>query len=143
MYAETDSAQPRAKANPEEFIHIFVGQPDWLAKFLEFIIQQGLATDLVYNTLLEIYLREDGDDAAGNDRKERLNKAVALLTDPRVRTTFSWSRRIRHSCSSSKAKFNADLALVLCQMHDFKPGILAVYERLALYPQSFVQKLLT
>jgi hypothetical protein len=50
------------QANAEEFIHVFVGQEEWLAKFLEFIVQQGLATNLVYNTLLEIYLRDDVRD---------------------------------------------------------------------------------
>lgn len=44
---------------PEEFIHIFVNQPDWLTRFLEFIISQGDAAGLIYNTLLELYLREE------------------------------------------------------------------------------------
>lgn len=38
---------------------MFVDNEDWLAKFLEYVVQQGLATNLIYNTLLEIYLRED------------------------------------------------------------------------------------
>lgn len=108
-------AQPRPKANAEEFIHVFVGQEEWLAKFLEFIVQQGLATNLVYNTLLEIYLRDDvGDKVPVMARTERLNRAIALLNDPR-------------------AQFDEDHALVLCQMHDFKAGILVVYEHLKLY----------
>jgi hypothetical protein len=60
------------QANAEEFIHVFVGQEEWLAKFLEFIVQQGLATNLVYNTLLEIYLR---DDVRGTFEASRYNSA--------------------------------------------------------------------
>jgi len=47
------------QAMAEEFIHIFVNQPEWLTKFLEFIITQGVATPPIYNTLLELYLREN------------------------------------------------------------------------------------
>jgi len=109
------ASQTRIKANAEEFIHVFVDNEDWLAKFLEYVVQQGLATNLIYNTLLEIYLREDvSETASETERKERLGKATALLNDPR-------------------AQFDEDHALVLCQMHDFKAGILIVYEHLKLY----------
>jgi hypothetical protein len=54
---------PAVKARPEEFIHIFVNKEDWLQKFLEYIISQP-DTDrdpVIYDTLLELYLREDKD----------------------------------------------------------------------------------
>lgn len=35
-----------------------------------------------------------------------------------------------------QAQFDEDHALVLCQMHDFKAGILVVYEHLKLYMLS-------
>jgi len=53
------------------------------------------------------------ETASETERKERLGKATALLNDPR-------------------AQFDEDHALVLCQMHDFKAGILIVYEHLKL-----------
>jgi hypothetical protein len=42
-------------------IHIFVNQPEWLMKFLEVIITQEAAapSEAVFDTLLELYLRED------------------------------------------------------------------------------------
>jgi len=55
----TSHVLTQLQAMAEEFIHIFVNQPEWLTKFLEFIITQGVATPPIYNTLLELYLREN------------------------------------------------------------------------------------
>lgn len=49
----------KLKASADEFIHLFVNQPEWLSKFLEFIVSNGSASPLVYNTLLELYLRNE------------------------------------------------------------------------------------
>jgi len=48
-------------ANPDHFVHIFVDQVEWLVKFLEYIVDKRLATTVIYNTLLELYLRDDED----------------------------------------------------------------------------------
>jgi len=48
------------------------------------------------------------------DRQKRLDKAMALLTDP-------------------TAKFDEDHALVLAQVHQFHAGVLHLYEKLKLY----------
>jgi hypothetical protein len=93
------------KAVPDEFIHIYVGEAEWLTKFLSFIVTTGKASELIFNTLLELYLR--GDD------KMREN-AAQLLTMP-------------------QAKFSDDQALVLCKVHNFRWGILHLYEKLMLY----------
>ncbi|EFA75946.1 RING zinc finger-containing protein [Heterostelium album PN500] len=113
------------KAAPEEFIHIFVSQPEWLTKFLEYTIQQGNETPLIYNTLLELYLREDKKGSASNittttsssnseESSNRLEKAYEFLTSP-------------------KSKFDEDHALILAQVHNWKKGILYLYEKLKLY----------
>lgn len=52
------SSDDSQRSPPDNFIHIFVNQPDYLIKFLEFIVSKGNATRPVYNTLLELYLRE-------------------------------------------------------------------------------------
>ncbi|KAL6049387.1 Vacuolar protein sorting-associated protein 11 [Balamuthia mandrillaris] len=103
----------KAKAAPEEFIHIYVKQPEWLTTFLEFIVTQGEVSSLIYNTLLELYLRHE-EGQSPEDRLERLKKAQSLLVDPR-------------------AHFDEDHALVLAQMQDFRQGILHLYEKLELY----------
>eukprot|EP01090_Pellita_catalonica_P014863 TRINITY_DN3886_c0_g1_i1.p1 TRINITY_DN3886_c0_g1~~TRINITY_DN3886_c0_g1_i1.p1 ORF type:complete len:756 (+),score=131.66 TRINITY_DN3886_c0_g1_i1:334-2268(+) len=129
------SGLDRTRAKPGEFIHIYVKHPEWLTIFLEFIITQGEASSLIYNTLLELYLREDDDDMSArsnaaekeeqeeNDirstlsretQKERWDKAERLLKDPR-------------------AKFDEDHALLLAKTHNFSPGLLYLYEKLGLY----------
>eukprot|EP01133_Synstelium_polycarpum_P001183 gene1183-1361_t len=114
---------PSDKAAPEEFIHIFVSQPEWLTTFLEYTIQQGNETPLIYNTLLELYLRDD--KPTGNSsfhtkqlkeetKSKQLEKAYEFLTSP-------------------KSKFDEDHALILAQVHNWKQGILYLYEKLKLY----------
>ena len=55
----TTAPPGKVKAQPDEFIHIFVNQPGELAKFLEHIIQKGTSSHHIYNTLLELYLRQN------------------------------------------------------------------------------------
>lgn len=111
----------KLKASADEFIHLFVNQPEWLSKFLEFIVSNGSASPLVYNTLLELYLRNEtvcfmlyfyslkkGFTVPGSQspmigkeevksnsspistsemtekKKQRLDKALKLLTNPEV-----------------------------------------------------------
>lgn len=66
----------------------------------------------MYNTLLELYLREDGQVSA-DQREER---AMGLLTSP-------------------EAQLDESRALVLCQIHSFKPGVLYLYEKMKLYSE--------
>jgi len=50
----------RRKITPEDFVHIFVGQSEWLIKYLEFVVHTlRTSSPLIYNTLLELYLRRD------------------------------------------------------------------------------------
>jgi hypothetical protein len=45
----------------EEFIHLFVAQPQWLIHFLEHVVQHPSAklSRTIYNTLLEMYLDQN------------------------------------------------------------------------------------
>jgi len=100
---------------PEEFIHIFVSQPEWLVKFLEYMVQQGNDASLVYNTLLELYLREDkSNPKSDEERSNSKDKAYEFLINP-------------------KSKFDQDHALILAQVHNWKKGVLYLYEKLELY----------
>jgi vacuolar protein sorting-associated protein 11 len=111
-------AKAAGKSVASEFIHIYVAQTPWLIKFLEFIVEKNADTSsLVYNTLLELYLRTAEVDAT--HAADASAKALKLL-------------------HTSKAEFNDDHTLVLCQMHNFREGILLLYERMKLY-QEIVQ----
>lgn len=59
--AAEEVKQGKKAANPDQFIHIFVNQPEWLIKFLEHIFKNGKGTPAIHNLLLELYLRDDED----------------------------------------------------------------------------------
>eukprot|EP00299_Pterocystis_sp_00344_P009327 c3894_g1_i2.p1 GENE.c3894_g1_i2~~c3894_g1_i2.p1 ORF type:complete len:937 (-),score=281.23 c3894_g1_i2:27-2807(-) len=106
---------PTQRADPEDFIYVFVTQPSWLMVFLEYVISRNpeQATELVNNTLLELYLSDSASDVA--IRQEKRIKALKLL-------------------QSSKA-FTLNHALLLCQLHQFPEGTLLLNERLNLHAE--------
>lgn len=105
------------RSSPEEFIHIFVNNSQKLEEFLVHMIQVfPESSSLVYNTLLELLLQQvvhEVDDAV---RREKERRALELLQRP-------------------QAKYDIDHALILCQMNNFKDGILYLYGKAQLYQQ--------
>ncbi|GFO24686.1 vacuolar protein sorting-associated protein 11-like protein [Plakobranchus ocellatus] len=105
------------KAQAEEFIHIFVNNAGKLTEFLEHMIEvQPASSNLVYNTLLELYLHDMVHEKVIVTRVERERKTLELLKNP-------------------DANYDIDQALILCQMNNFKAGILYLYEKAHLYQQ--------
>ncbi|XP_077990077.1 vacuolar protein sorting-associated protein 11 homolog [Glandiceps talaboti] len=103
------------RANAEEFIHIFVNNSSRLTEFLEHMIKvQPSCSPMIYNTLLELYLHDLAHDAERKADVER--KTLNLL-------------------QNTEAQYDIDQALVLCQMHNFKAGILYLYEKAKIYQQ--------
>uniref|UniRef100_H2ZAB8 Vacuolar protein sorting-associated protein 11 homolog n=1 Tax=Ciona savignyi TaxID=51511 RepID=H2ZAB8_CIOSA len=108
------STRSVSKSNGVDFIHIFVNSPDMLVKFLEHLIKvQDNAPETVYNTLLELYLQK-----LANPNEIKLESlALNLLKEISVK------------------RYDTDQALLLCQMNDFRPGILFLYQACKLYQQ--------
>eukprot|EP01130_Rhizamoeba_saxonica_P017863 TRINITY_DN8770_c0_g1_i1.p1 TRINITY_DN8770_c0_g1~~TRINITY_DN8770_c0_g1_i1.p1 ORF type:complete len:901 (+),score=162.59 TRINITY_DN8770_c0_g1_i1:12-2714(+) len=104
---EAENPGTSNKASAEDFIHIFVNAPLHLVEFLEFVTNKGEGTILSTNTLLELYLREHEIDS-----NEREIKILNLLQN---------------------CEYDEGHALFLCQMNDFKPGVLFLFEKLKLY----------
>lgn len=119
-----DKASPTtAKAAAEDFVHLYVDEPRWLRIFLTYVLREGgRAGPTVADTLLELLLREwasagvGGSNGGGGGsgglaaKKQRQDEVMALLDNPR-------------------AGYDADHALVLVQMLNFKPGQLYLYEK--------------
>eukprot|EP01063_Lacrimia_lanifica_P024936 TRINITY_DN32733_c0_g1_i1.p1 TRINITY_DN32733_c0_g1~~TRINITY_DN32733_c0_g1_i1.p1 ORF type:complete len:999 (+),score=450.61 TRINITY_DN32733_c0_g1_i1:73-3069(+) len=134
-------------SDPHEFLKCFVDMPLYLLRFLETMKselekRQGAEGEddkkdkkkaeerKVYNTLLELYLtphlrqskgdaaeEDEDEDAAGEDDYDgRLTKALNLL-----------------KASKDDPKYDVDHALVLVKTHDYREGILFLYETLGLY----------
>jgi hypothetical protein len=103
------SSSSSRRANPAEYIHIFVNQPQSLVSFLERVVADGTikCDPAIYTTLLELYLKSN----EGNS-----DKALALLRSP-------------------QAQFDVDHALMLCQMHNYRPGLLRLYELTHMYDE--------
>lgn len=110
-------------AAAEDFVHLYVDEPKWLRIFLTYVLREGgQAGPAVADTLLELLLREwaretssdgsggGGDDSYGAAAKQREGEILALLDNPR-------------------AGYDADHALVLVQMLNFRPGQLYLYEK--------------
>ncbi|XP_041361621.1 vacuolar protein sorting-associated protein 11 homolog [Gigantopelta aegis] len=105
------------KANAEEFIHIFVNNSAKLTEFLEHMVEvQPNSSCLVYNTLLELYLHD------------LIHKEEIALRVEQERKTLELLKR-------TDAQYDIDHARILCQMNNFKAGILYLYEKAQLYQQ--------
>ncbi|CAB3388099.1 Hypothetical predicted protein [Cloeon dipterum] len=102
------------RANPEEFIHLFLENPDMLIQFLEHSIQvDPHESNLVYNTLVEQYLQvwEAGDM---EEKRQLGQKVIMLLQNP-------------------DANYDRAQTLILCQLHHFSDGLLYLYEDSKMY----------
>lgn len=105
------------RANPEDFIHLFLNNSERLVEFLEHLVKvQPRWSTLVYNTLVEHYLH-----------------VWASLTDPTSKTQYE--QKIVRLLQNSEANYDKDQTLILCQIQNFKSGILYLYEESKLYQQ--------
>lgn len=107
-----------SRASADQFIHIFVNNSAKLTDFLEHMISVSRnSPSLLFNTLIELYLHDitHMDNTEARNSKEK--KILDLLKNPEANN------------------YDLDQALVLCQMNNFKAGILVLYEKARLYQQ--------
>ncbi|MGH0129778.1 UNVERIFIED_CONTAM: hypothetical protein FKN15_059462 [Acipenser sinensis] len=104
-------------ANSEEFIAIFVNNPRELRAFLEHMMEvEAQSPQGVYDTLLELRLQDWAHEQDTQEKNSLQEAVLSLLKSENYSTVF-------------------DKALVLCQMHNFKEGVLYLYEQGQLYQQ--------
>uniref|UniRef100_A0A7N0RIR5 Vacuolar protein sorting-associated protein 11 homolog n=1 Tax=Kalanchoe fedtschenkoi TaxID=63787 RepID=A0A7N0RIR5_KALFE len=150
--------------SPVDFLNIFVHHPQPLMDFLEKYtnkVKDPPAQVEIHNTLLELYLSNDlnfpslsqlslsdgvraskpsgavstskaqsngksianGESSTkGKDREERLQKGLRLLKS-------AWPS------DQEIPQYDVDLAIILCEMNNFKEGLLYLYEKLKLYKE--------
>ena len=127
--AGPDESSSGGRPRAVEFIHCFVERQVSLMVFLEFIVNSIELTDrdsaTVYDTLLDLYLSSGGDDTreleSESAREVRCEKALGLLRQ-------GWE-------SDERQLYNADQALLLCQMRGFRPGLFFLYEKMGMHAQ--------
>jgi len=111
------SSSEEFDCNPEEFIHLFINDQNAMVSFLEhLVVSLPCVSKTVYNTLIEyqLYLYSASEDTAAKSSKEK--KIMELL-------------------KSDGEKYSSDQALVLCQLSNFHPGLLYLYQKAELYDQ--------
>ncbi|KAK9307140.1 hypothetical protein QLX08_002461 [Tetragonisca angustula] len=105
------------KANPEDFIHLFLNNSERLVEFLEHLVKTYTKwSTLVYNTLVEHYLHVWS--ALDND--------VAKV---------QYEQKIVRLLQNSEACYDKDQILILCHQHSFRRGLLFLYEESKLYQE--------
>ncbi|XP_072393967.1 vacuolar protein sorting-associated protein 11 homolog [Diabrotica undecimpunctata] len=106
-----------SRADPEDFIHLFLNHSERLVEFLEYLINEDVLLSMpVYNTLLEHYLHVWASLENIADKNKLSQKILKLMQNPDV-------------------KYDKSQALVVCHMHSFREGILYLYEEQKLYQQ--------
>ncbi|KAJ8560203.1 hypothetical protein K7X08_004261 [Anisodus acutangulus] len=146
--------------SPIDFLNIFVHYPHALLEFLEKYtskVKDSSAQVEIHNTLLELYLSHDLDfpsisqsniDDGGNDLAHRPSKEVSngkAISDKKdVNDEKGHQERRRKGLTLLKSAwpseleqplYDVDLAIILCEMNDFKEGLLFLYEKMKLYKE--------
>lgn len=106
-----DASSQIDRANPEEFIHLFTkASPEYLIDFLEHLIKNITnCSQLVYNTLIEHYLR-------------------CWKTDPEAEKRLLEIIRRDSTSDEPTLPYDRNHILVLCSTYEFWPGIMYIYE---------------
>lgn len=138
------------KVSAEEFVHLYVDEPKWLRIFLMYVLREGgRAGPAVADTLLELLLREwartpgngegvdieydggassrrrrDGGGSVSGKGSGRWDRSVGAAAARKQR-----EGEIMSLLDNPRAGYDADHALALVQMLDFKPGQLYLYEK--------------
>jgi len=101
----------------EDYIHLFVNDQKAMVEFLEYLVSSGNHDHVsIYNTLLEYQL-------------------YALRATDDVAAKVKWEKKIMDLLKIDSDKYNIDQALVLCQLNNFNPGLLFLYQRSEMHEQ--------
>merc|ERR1712150_365781 len=118
-------------SNPDNFLHHFYKKSNEAIEFLEHMTRAKPeeSSQLVYNSLLEHYLQSYGvlkEAQATEDIDDEKLGSIKL----KERTLET---KLLETLKNCNAKYNSDHVLVMCQLHNFHPGTLYLYERKQLY----------
>ncbi|RZF44682.1 hypothetical protein LSTR_LSTR000634 [Laodelphax striatellus] len=111
------SDQEYDRAPPEDFIHLFLNNPECLIDFLEHLIETSSKwNQLVYNTLVEHYLQVWSKLSVFTGKLHYEQKIIKILESP------------ESNCDKHQV-------LILCQAVNFRPGLILLYEENKMYQQ--------
>lgn len=106
-----DTSPQIDRANPEDFIHLFTDtSSELLIDFFEHLLKNmSNCSQLVYNTLIEHYLRCWKTDARAEKRLLEILRRTSTDDEPNL-------------------PYDRNHVLILCSTYEFWPGIMYIYE---------------
>ncbi|XP_024520888.1 vacuolar protein-sorting-associated protein 11 homolog [Selaginella moellendorffii] len=149
------SSSSAAPPSPMEFVHIYVDQPRWLIVLLEQYLVKVSNSPIVkdiHNTLLELYLSDSlastspEEESSSSSRKTQVKKTRSFkdaVSNTRE-TAEERSLRLQKSLDLLKKGWGAHeeepqydeaLAVMLCERHKFRDGLLFLYEKKRLFKE--------
>lgn len=150
--------------SPVDFLNMFVHHPRPLMEFLEKYsnkVKSSSAEVEIHNTLLELYLSKDlsfpllsqlsisdgvkGSKPSGevlkfdaqSNGKMKANGEISAKDQDREERFQKGLRLLKSAWPSDQEnpQYDVDLAIILCEMNNFKEGLLFLYEKLKLYKE--------
>ncbi|KAF0695239.1 Aste57867_13931 [Aphanomyces stellatus] len=123
------------KADPANFLHLFVSHRAELRQFLEYIVDvETVRNPQIGNTLLEMVLsdtsahNDDGASPDDDDGLEDEHKAAVVVPSAKANEAA-----VLALLDNPRVKYDEDHALILMQMHGLKQGKRYLYQKLHMY----------
>lgn len=132
---------PEVKAaNAEEYIHLFLNNSERLVQFLEYIVMMcPKSSTQVYNTLVEHYLHVWSSilkSASDKERADEEGKNAGLDVDETLQADRKLlEEKLIRLLENPDSKYDKDQTLILCRLHNFKKGLIFLYEDAKLYQE--------
>ncbi|XP_071442647.1 vacuolar protein sorting-associated protein 11 homolog isoform X2 [Hetaerina americana] len=124
-------------ANAEEFIHLFLNNSERLVEFLEHIISvRPNSSTQVYNTLVEHYLHIWSSLKSEKEEDFMKVDGVCLEEEDKISSKRkSLEGKLIHLLKNPDSKYDKNQTLILCRVHNFKAGLILLYEDFKLYQE--------
>lgn len=131
---------------PEKYLHIFLNNSSKLIEFLEYLIEQSKQISLqtgssvqlcpeVSNTLLEMYLHEYKNEINEDVSTFYYDSFDKYLVTLNMQGLSENKMKIMAFLQNEDANFDFKKAMILCQMSNFMPGVLYLYEKTRMFKQ--------
>ena len=110
---------------PENFIQCFVDYPLYLKVFLRAMLEYREHNDsIIWNTSIELFLRRE-------ILEEEVKMFYPTMTEEEVNVKYGAD--VMMLLKHPKACYEVEQVLVLAQMHNFKEGLLFLYQQMNMY----------
>ncbi|KAL9645481.1 hypothetical protein ABK040_000755 [Willaertia magna] len=143
QYNSSQNQQQHGVAKPEKFIHCFSTKDQyWLMIFLENVIWRSKNkqfiehSKIVYNTLIEIYLKYLEKDYLKRPELEINNNSLDRyeIYSPMIDLNhLNYKERLLYTLDHPQSNYDKEHVLVLVQSQGFKEGVLKMYDSLGLH----------